>query len=83
MAKVCEQRAGETTGDERMTDCGKIPKGDKGQRYEVHAETEAECEDFIVGWTERADGEPLVGVINAHPSWHSPRVIDRRPSGGR
>lgn len=54
--------------------------GYNGQRYEVRAQTESECEEFTVGWTEAADGGSLVRMINKHPSHHSPRVIDLRAS---
>lgn len=50
--------------------------GDEGQRFEVRA-LDGGGEEFVVGWTNRADGSDLVRVVKLHPVWHSPRVIDR------
>jgi hypothetical protein len=64
----------------------KSQTGDAGQRYEVS------CLGFddadpqrrkTVGWTNRADGGGLVGMINAHPAWHSPEVRDREAPHGQ
>jgi hypothetical protein len=56
--------------------CGKFKVGYKGQRYQVFAKDEAEDQEFEVGWTDAPDGGALVKMVNAHPSWHSPRVAD-------
>lgn len=55
--------------------CGGV--GDKNQRYEVQAIFPPNTEHEVMGWTDRADGGELVGSVEMHPSWHSPRVIDR------
>lgn len=49
--------------------------GDRGQRYEVKAIIDGKLTS--VGWTQKADGGGLVEIVNLHPSWHSPIVIDR------
>ena len=51
------------------------PPGDRGQRYEVKANINDEV--TTVGWTQKEDGGGLVKMVNLHPSWHSPVVIDR------
>jgi len=58
-----------------MTTCKKIKSGYAGQRYQVSFE-DADGKRKTMGWTERADGEPLVGSINAHPVWKNPQVFD-------
>lgn len=64
-----------------MAECSFMERrsGDHGQRYEVRA-LDADNNDieFVVGWTNEAGGGDLVRGVNAHPAWHSPRVIDRR-----
>jgi hypothetical protein len=60
-----------------MRTCQKVAIGDKGQRYEVRAQDKAESQEFVVGWTEEKNGGGLVEMVNRHPSWHSPRVVDR------
>lgn len=64
-----------------MSYCDRMNRivGDRGQQYEVRAQTEAECGEFVVGWTDEPDGGDLVKTVNEHPSWHTPIVIDRRP----
>ena len=49
--------------------------GYKGQRYEVWAK-DGSGFDFPVGWTNSPDGGGLRRMIESHPSWHSPRVLD-------
>lgn len=49
--------------------------GDKGRRYEIRALDEDD-EEFVVGWSDVDDGK-LNELVNLHPSWHSPRTIDR------
>lgn len=53
--------------------------GDKGQRYEVRAmvEINGQDEEHVVGYTDDETGGGLVRMLKLHPSWHSPRVIDR------
>ena len=60
---------------------------DAGELYEVHA-TDAYGRDVLVGYTNRAGGSDLVQVVERHPVWHSPVVIERDPDahtngGGR
>jgi len=57
--------------------CGKFNVGDKGQRYEVLYKDRSGIEK-VFGWTDREDGEPLMGSIKLNPSMTSPRVVDRR-----
>lgn len=60
--------------------CSGMPEtGDQGQRYEVRY-ADGDGKERVMGWTEAADGGSLVRSINKHPVWHSPRIIDRRPS---
>jgi hypothetical protein len=49
---------------------------DEGERYEVRA-TDGYGRDILVGYTNRAGGGDLVVMVNRHPVWHSPRLIDR------
>ena len=51
--------------------------GDRDQRYEVRAKN-SQGKEIVFGWTDCADGDALVKSINLHPSFHSPRVIDRK-----
>lgn len=54
--------------------------GDQGQRYEVTFVNPASGARQVAGWSEtRAGADRLVRGINAHPSWHSPEIKDRRP----
>lgn len=51
--------------------------GDKGQRYEVRYK-DSEGVERVMGWSETDDGvKNLKFAIELHPSFHSPRVIDR------
>lgn len=60
--------------------------GYKGQRYEVRAwqpkgdvpriGSDTEWEEFIVGYTDQADGGGLVRMVSKHPTWQRARVID-------
>ena len=52
--------------------------GDKGQRYEVRY-TDSEGTVRILGWAETDDEvDNFKKGIELHPSFHSPKVIDRR-----
>ena len=51
--------------------------GDKGQRYEVRY-LDHEDNEQVAGWHDDPTGGNLIKMIELHPSWHSPRVIDRR-----
>ena len=52
--------------------------GDKGQRYEVRYK-DNEGTERILGWAEISDEvDNLKKCIELHPSFYSPRVIDRR-----
>jgi hypothetical protein len=44
-------------------------------RYEVRALDGAGA-PFTVGWTDDSKGGALVTMVEKHPSWHSPRVVD-------
>lgn len=48
---------------------------DKGQRYEVRYKDDEGIER-VMGWAD--ESENLVKAIELHPSYHSPRVIDRQ-----
>jgi hypothetical protein len=55
--------------------------GYKGQHYEVRANTSKEDGDreMTIGWSSTRVGvEGLIRGVNAHPSWHNPKVIDLR-----
>jgi len=59
--------------------CNKLPEaGDRGQRYELRY-LDADGSEHVMGWSE-AYPHKYVDAIKKHPSWHSARVIDRRPS---
>jgi hypothetical protein len=61
-----------------MTSCSRMPDvGDQGQRYEVRY-TDCDGSEHIMGWCE--DPSAFVRAIESHPSWHTPRVRDRRCS---
>ena len=32
--------------------------------------------EFVVGWTNQEDGSALVRMVNLHPVWKEPRVLD-------
>ena len=49
---------------------------DKGQRYEVRY-IDGEGIERVMGWAD--EPKNLVDAIKLHPSFHSPRVIDRQP----
>lgn len=52
--------------------------GDKGQRYEVRFK-DMDATEHVFGWSDDTDGVELMRAsIFAHPTWHSPRVIDRQ-----
>lgn len=58
--------------------CRKMPEvGDRGQRYEVRYLDE-DNQERVMGWSESYP-QNYLDAINAHPSWHAPYVIDRRP----
>lgn len=55
-----------------------IQIGDRGQRFEVQClGLVGETHHATVGWAD--DPSDLLRTIEAHPEWHTPRVIDRRP----
>lgn len=54
-----------------------------GQRYEVRAKRPPDdlpngpaTEPFVVGWTDLEDGGALVRIVEKHPTWISPEVVD-------
>ena len=49
--------------------------GDRGKRYEVRY-IDTKGNEKVMGWAE--DPENLVKVIKLHPTYHSPKVIDRQ-----
>ena len=58
--------------------------GDQGQRYEVRFKTNARNPEIVFGWSESPEGaQAIVNRINRHPTWHSPRVIDRLDRKGK
>jgi len=46
-------------------------------RYMVRA-TDAEGKDFVVGFTSLRSGGTPMRIVNEHPLWHSPIVIDTK-----
>lgn len=56
--------------------------GYMGQRYEIRATRTVngseppELERFVVGWTELEDGGALVRMVQRHPDWRKPKVVD-------
>lgn len=50
--------------------------GDKGLRYEVRFK-DSNGEEHTLGWTDDPAGGGFVEMIERHPAWHSPTVIDR------
>lgn len=50
---------------------------DRGQRFEVRARDDAGAW-FVVGWTDCVIGGSLAALVDAHPTWHSALVVDRR-----
>lgn len=57
--------------------------GYKGQRYEVRAlrppmgsPIGESTEPFVVGWTDDPAGGALIQMVNRHPSWSAPKIID-------
>ena len=58
--------------------------GDQGERYEVRFKTNAESSEFVFGWSESFEGvQAMVDRISRHPTWHSPRVMDRLDREGK
>ncbi len=52
--------------------------GDKGQRYEVRYK-DNEGNEKVMGWVENQEGvDNYFKCIELHPTFHSPRVIDRK-----
>lgn len=56
--------------------CNRLPIGDHGQRYEVRC-IALDGQEIRLGWTDAADGGAFIQMVDAHPTWHSPRIIDR------
>lgn len=55
--------------------------GDQGQRYEVRAKNEV-GKQVVIGWAETSEGvAALKKSVKLHPSFHSPKVIDRKKQG--
>jgi hypothetical protein len=53
--------------------------GDQGQRYEVRFKASDQKPEIVFGWSASLEGaQAMVDRINRHPTWHSPRVIDRQ-----
>jgi hypothetical protein len=62
------------TNDKR----GQRRGGDQGQRYEVRFKANARNPEIVFGWSDSLEGvQAMVNRINRHPTWRSPRVIDR------
>jgi len=62
-------------GNCELCDFFKGRTGYRGQRYEVHF-INGEGNDILMGWCNESDGDGLVDMVNAHPVWHSPRIVD-------
>lgn len=59
-----------------MSICNKLPPvGYNGQKYAVYCR-DGDGKDMLAGWTELADGGALVHMINKHPHWNDPKVIE-------
>jgi len=60
-----------------MHECAIFKSGTVKRRYEVTA-LDGDGKEFVVGWTDNSDGSPLVDGVNLHPSWNTPKIIDRK-----
>jgi hypothetical protein len=57
--------------------------GDQGQRYEVRFKANARNPEIVFGWSDSLEvAQAMTERINRHPTWRSPRVIDRLGPGG-
>jgi hypothetical protein len=65
------------SGCRHFPEPSRIPNS-RGYRYEVRC-LDGKGESMVVGWTDLADGGALVKMVERHPSWSAPRVIDLRP----
>ncbi len=54
---------------------------DGEKRYEVRCKHDDSEEEHVVGFTNDPTGGKLVEGVNLHPSFHSPRVVERTPQG--
>jgi hypothetical protein len=60
------------------SECGKIAKGDRGQRYEVRFFERETGRERVMGWTERSDGGGLLASAKLWPSARDPFILDRK-----
>lgn len=52
--------------------------GDEGQRYEVCCK-DSGGKEIKVGWSDDLEGaEVMRECVRLHPSFHSPKIIDRK-----
>ncbi|MFQ5901492.1 MAG: hypothetical protein ACE5IH_08050 [Thermodesulfobacteriota bacterium] len=56
--------------------CENLKVGDKKQRYVVCCSGYNNI-NIIVGYTNRKDGEPFKSMIDKHPAWRKPYLVDR------
>lgn len=50
--------------------------GDKGQRFEVRA-VDANGKEFVIGWCNDPEATIYLKMVDVHPSWHAPKIVDR------
>lgn len=63
-------------GPPKVCTCTRIPPaGYSGQKYSIFCR-DGNDKDMLVGWTNRSDGGALVHMINKHPVWHDPKIIE-------
>lgn len=60
------------------SECGKLPVGDRGQRYEVRYFVRESGEELVMGWTERSDGGALMTSAKIWPRARDPFILDRK-----
>lgn len=68
-----------------MTHSGGQPHnvGDKGQRYVVNYRESEGGQWRCFGYSNTKEGaDAMVKSIKAHPTWDSPKIIDRQPNKG-
>lgn len=56
--------------------CKRPIVGDTGMRYEVRCD-DGDGNEMVVGHTTDPTGGKLVEAVNLHPSWNSPKIVDR------
>ena len=64
--------------------CGRMEGriGDKGQRFEIRYK-DGKGDEHVMGWVGTEQGaRTMADAINKHPTWNSPRIVDRQPTEG-